>query len=160
MAEHLGLCLNLKGGQLSQWANYNFNSMTKVGDYYVGAGEDGLFQLNTDDDDAGMGIVAFFELPYSDWGIANQKRIRSLYVGYEANGDLLLTVKDDDANERNYILHPNHTANQQHGAKMPGARDGKGRYWMIRVDNINGADFSMDDIKVLPVVLNRKPSGA
>lgn len=160
MSAHLGLCLNLKGGQLSQWANYNFNSMAKVGDTYVGAGEDGLFTLNSSQDDDGTPIEAFFELPDSDWGIASQKRIRSMYVGYEANGNLLLTVKDDNGNERNYTLAPNHAANQQHSAKVPGARDGKGRYWMIRIDNVNGADFSIDDIRVIPIILNRKPSGA
>jgi hypothetical protein len=160
MADYLGLCLNLKGGQLSQWANYNFNSMTKIGNQYVGAGENGLMQLNTGDDDAGSAIEAFFELVTSDWGIPGQKRVRSWYVGYEADGDLMLTVKDDDGNERAYLLEPNHSDNQQHGAKVWGARDGKGRYWMVRIDNVNGSDFSIDDIKILPIVLNSKPSGA
>ena len=160
MADYLGLCLNLKGGQLSQWANYNFNSMTKIGGQYIGANELGLFQLNTGNDDAGNAIEAFFELVTSDWGIPGQKRIRSWYVGYEADGDLLLTVKDDDGNERMWTLEPIHSDNQQHGVKGWGARDGKGRYWMIRIDNVNGADFSIDNIMVLPIILNGKPSGA
>lgn len=160
MADYLGLCLNLKGGQLSQWANYNFNSMATIGGQPVGANDEGLFKLNTGGHDNGQNIEAFFELVTSDWGLPGQKRIRSWLVGYEADGDLTLTVKDDDGNERTYVLEPNHGANQQHSAKVPGARDGKGRYWMIRVDNVNGSDFSIDSLMVLPIVLNNKPSGA
>ncbi|MEE4113546.1 MAG: hypothetical protein V2I40_12080 [Desulfobacteraceae bacterium] len=156
----LSLCLNLKGGQLSQWQNYDFNSMAKIGGQYVGAGESGLFTLDSGDFDSGMPIEAFFELATSDWGIPNQKRIRTLYFGYESDGNLMVTVRDDDGNERFFTLAPNHSANLQHSAKVPGARDGKGRYWMIRVDNVNGSDFSVDSIHVLPIVLNRRPAAA
>ena len=157
---HLGLCLNLKGNQLSQWANYDFNSMAKIGDHYVGAGENGLCILNSGDFDQGQPIEAFFELATSDFGIPEQKRIRAMYFGYESDGNLMVTVKDDDGTERSFSLSPNHTANLQHGAKVNGARDGKGRYWMVRVDNVNGSDFSVDSIQVLPIVLNRRPSAA
>ena len=116
MADYLGLCLNLKGGQLSQWANYNFNSIAKIGNHYVGAGEDGLMQLETGDLDNTADIDAFFELVTSDWGIPAQKRIRSMYVGYETNGDLTLTVSARDS--RSPMMSPAslvsslHTTNQ------------------------------------------------
>ena len=160
MADYLGLCLHLKGGQLSQWANYNFNSMAKIGNQYVGAGENGLMKLESGDLDNTEAIDAFFELVTSDWGIPAQKRIRSIYVGYEANGDLTLTVKDDDGRSYTFSLQPNHADNEEHGVKLPGWRKGKGRYWMFRIDNVNGSDFSVDSMMVLPIILHRKPSGA
>ena len=160
MTDYLALCLNLKGGQLSQWANYNFNSMVKIGNQYVGAGEDGLMKLETGDFDNSSIIEAFFELITSDWGIPAQKRIRSMYVGYETNGDLTMTVKDDDGKSIVFTLRPNHADNEQHGVKLPGWHKGKGRYYMFRVDNVNGSDFSFDSMMVLPIILHRKPSGA
>ena len=160
MADYLSLCLQLERLAVSQYANYNFNSMTRFNDQYLGANENGIFRLDNGHLDGTSQITAFFELMTSDWGIENQKRIRSIYVGYETNGQLSLKVKDDDENEREYILEPNHLDSLQHGAKLPGDRGGKGRYWMIRVDNINGADFSIDSIRILPVVLGRKPSSA
>lgn len=160
MADYLGLCLQLERMAVSQYANYNFNSMTKFNGQYLGANENGIFRLDNGDLDGTSKIPAFFELLTSDWGIENQKRIRTIYVGYETNGQLVLKVKDDDNNEREYILEPNHLDNSQHGAKLPGDRGGKGRYWMIRVDNMNGADFSIDNIRILPVVLGKKPSSA
>jgi hypothetical protein len=134
--------------------------MARIGNHYVGANQDGIFRLHTGDYDAGAPIEAFFELATSDWGIPEQKRIRAMYFGYESDGNLMVTVKDDDGNERSFSLTANHTANLQHGAKINGARDGKGRYWQIRVDNVNGSDFSVDSIQVLPVILNRRPSAA
>ena len=160
MPDYLGLCLQLERTALSQYANYNFNSMCKFNGVYLGANSSGIFKLDTGDLDGTSEIAAFFELLTSDWGIENQKRIRSIYVGYETDGQLMFKVKDDDDNEREYILEPNHVDNKQHGAKLWGDRGGKGRYWMFRVDNVNGADFSVDDIRVLPVVLGKKPSKA
>ncbi len=160
MSDLLGLCLQLDRLALSQYANFNFNSMCKFGDTYLGADENGIFELETGDLDDTETIEAFFELVTSDWGIQNQKRIRSLYIGYESDGNLLVTWKDDDDNERSYVLKPNHIPNKQHSAKIPGARDGKGRYWMLRIDNMDGADFSIDRVDVTPVVLGSKPSNS
>jgi hypothetical protein len=160
MPDYLGLCLQLERSALSQYANYNFNSMCKFNGEYLGANENGIFSLDDGDLDGTTQIDAFFELLTSDWGIEHQKRIRSLYVGYETNGQLMVTVKDDDDNQREYVLEPNHLDNKQHSAKLFGDRNGKGRYWMIRFDNVNGSDFSVDNVKVLPVILNRKPSQA
>lgn len=157
----LTLCLNLEGIQHSQFANYNFNSMARIGKTYVGANENGIYEIDTGGSDDGTPIEAFFELPTSDWGISFQKRLRSAYAGYETDGgDLAITFRNDEGHERTFLLTANHTGNLQHGTKVFGARDMKGRYWMVRVDNINGADFSIDHIEVVPVILGRKPSGA
>jgi hypothetical protein len=140
--------------------------MCKFGDKYLGANESGIFELNTgefdnaDSDGNGDDIEAVFELLTTDFGIENPKRVRKLYFGYEADGNLLVTVYDDDNNERHYILEPSHIPNKQSSSRLPVGRDGKGRYYTFRIDNISGADFSIDSIKVLPVILPKKPSGA
>lgn len=157
---HLGLCLNMVGEQLSQYVNYDFNSLCKFGDMLLGANDSGIFQLDSGGDDAGIKIEAFFELVTTDMGIEHQKRIRSAYVSCETDGDLMLTVKDDDSNERRYTLKPNHLGNAQQTSKVSIGRDGKGRYWMFRIDNVNGSDFGINSITVVPVVLNRRPAGA
>jgi len=156
----LGLCLHLLGEQLSQYANYNFNSMCKFGDFYLGAGSSGIFKLDSGDTDAGTNIEAFFELANTDLGIEHQKRMRAAYVGYETNGNLMLTIEDDDGNERNYTITPNHIGNLQQTSRVAIGRDGKGRYWMFRIDNVNGSDFGINTITAVPVLLNRRPAGA
>lgn len=140
---------------VTQYCEYNFNSFCKIGDKHYGATDDGIFEL-VGDDDNGEDIDAWFELPMSDFGISNVKRLRRIYLGYEATGDLTVKVKDNEDNERTYPL-DNITTDKQIGGRITVERDQLGRYWGLRIDNVRGAYFAIDSIEVVPVVLGRKP---
>ena len=155
MSDKLTLSLNLVNMAVTQFCNYDFNSFCKIGDKYFGANDSGIFEL-TGNDDAGSNIGAFFELVLSDFGISNMKRIRSLYVGGESDGSLTVTLKDDENNSRTYNLNLT-SGNKQSSGKVPVGRDGRGRYWQVRIDNVSGAYFAIDSIKALAVILGRKP---
>lgn len=157
MAEKLILNINLSNMAITQFCNYNFNSFCKIGDKYFGASENGIFELAGDSDN-GTDIDAFFELIVSDFGISNVKRLRSLFIGYEAKGDLIVTVKDNEDNARTYTLsYISSGYDRQTGGKVSIGRDGAGRYWQIRIDNTSGKYFAVDSIEVLAVILGRKP---
>ena len=81
-----------------------------------------------------------------------------MYLGYETSGRLNMTLKDDDANKREYSLELINGDQRQESNKVNIGRNGKGRYWTMRITNTLGCDFSVDSIAVLPVLLNRKPS--
>lgn len=160
MAYCLGICIELSGSRASQYEGYDFNSMCKFGEVYLGGGDSGIMVLDSGHLDATVPVESFFELPTSDFGHEGQKRLRSAYIGGETNGEIVLTLKDDDGNERAFLVAPNHSGNQQHTMKVALGRNGKGRYWMVRIDNVNGSDFSIDTISVLPIIMSRKPAGA
>jgi len=153
--EYLGLCMELSLLAPTQYANYNFDSMCKFGDIYLGCNELGIFTLDGETD-SNVHIDAFFELLLTDFGIPNQKRIRKAYLGYEASGSLVLEVKDDDNNIRRYTVESALGNQRQHGVRVPVGRDGKGRHWAFRVENVAGCDFSVDSIDVLVAVLGKK----
>ena len=155
MSDKLTLSLNLVNMAVTQFCNYDFNSFCKIGDKCFGANDSGIFEL-TGNDDAGSNIDAFFELILSDFGISNMKRIRSVYIGGEANGSLTLTLKDDENNSRTYNLDLT-SSNKQSSAKVSVGRDGIGRYWQVRIDNVSGVYFAIDFIEVLAIILGRKP---
>lgn len=155
MSDKLTLNLNLANIAVTQFCNYDFNSFCKIGDKYFGANDSGIFEL-TGNDDAGSNIDAFFELILSDFGISNMKKIRSMYVGGEANDSLTLTLKDDENNSRTYSLNLT-SGSKQSSAKVSVGRDGIGRYWQVRIDNVSGAYFAIDFIEALAVILGRKP---
>ncbi len=157
MPDYLGLCMQLRRVAVSQFANYNFNSMCRFGGSYIGANENGIFVLDSGDTDNTENIEAFFELLTSDWGIIKEKNIRSIFLGYEADGRLILKIKDDDDNEREFTLPAAVGDNKQVSAKVNPGRDGKGRYWMLRIENVEGSDFSIDAISALVILLNRRP---
>lgn len=153
---HLGICTELSLLALSQYMHYNFNSMCKFNDVHLGCNEYGIFALDGNADD-NIDIEAFFELVTTDFGSPNQKRIRKVYLGCEASGSLVLEVLDDENNSRRYIVESSLRDQRQYGAKVSVGRDGKGRYWTLRVENIGGCDFSLDSIDALITVLARKP---
>jgi len=155
MSDKFCLNVNLANLAVTQYCNYSFNSFCKIGDAFFGADETGIYEL-TGTDDAGTDIDAFAELIVSDFGISNMKRIRSVYVGGESDGGLTLTVKNDENNLRLYAFNLT-SGNKQSGAMVNVGRDGISRYWNLRIDNIGGCYFAIDDIEVLAVILGRKP---
>jgi len=153
--EYLGLCTELSLLAPTQYSNYNFDSMCKFGDVYLGCNELGIFTLDGETDN-NIHIAALFELLLTDFGVPNQKRIRKVYLGYEASGSLVLEIKDDDDNTRRYTVEAALANQRQHGARVPVGRDGKGRYWTFGVENVEGCDFSLDSMDVLVTVLGKK----
>lgn len=153
--EHLGLCMELSLLAPTQYANYNFDAMCKFGDVYLGCNELGIFTLDGETDN-NVHIAALFELLLTDFGIPNQKRIRKVYLGYEASGSLVLEVKDDEDNIRRFTVSAALADHRQHGTRVPVGRDGKGRYWAFRLENVEGCDFSVDSMDVLVTVLGKK----
>jgi hypothetical protein len=157
--EYLAMNMCLSNLAVSQLCNNKFDSLCKFGEVYIGAGPDGIFTLEDSDTYDGVEIFAAVELPLTDFGISNQKRLRKAFVGYETAGELTFIVKNDEANEREYTLTAKNTLNLEHGSKVSINRDGCGRYWGFRIENVDGCDFSLDMISVFPVIRTRKPSG-
>lgn len=155
MSNKVSININLANMAVTQYCNYDFNSFCQIGDKCFGASEDGIFELSGNDD-ADTDIDAFFELPVSDFGISSMKKIRSAYIGGEADGELTLTLKDDEANSRSYPLDLT-SGSLQSGAKVAVGRDGLSRYWQIKISNTNGVYFAVDAIELLPIILGRKP---
>ena len=143
------LDINSKIRATTQYTNWNFNSMVKFGDKFIGASDDGLFEICNDRDD-GVPIGAYFEPITTDFGISAPKRMRYMYFGFEANGGMRIDVSVDQQAARTYDI-PAHKTGQQR-TRISIGRDGKGRYWSFRIKNINGANFSFDSVEVLPVV--------
>ena len=151
----LALSVNLSSTAVTQFCNYHFNSFCKIGGKYFGANDSGIFEL-TGNDDAGENIDAFAELILSDFGISNIKKIRSVFVGGEADGKLTLTLKDDEDNSRSYDLRLTSGSKQSSG-KVDVGRDGLGRYWQVRIDNTSGVYFAIDSIELLAIIMGREP---
>lgn len=163
--DRLGMVVNLANLAPTQYLEYNFNSMIKFGDVYLGANEDGIWSLGDNDYDNYVSsedkdnISAWVELLTTDFGLPNQKRLRRAYIGYETDGSIILKVKNDDGNERSFTLTKITGSDTQEGAKITIDRDGKGRYWNFRFENVAGSYFAIDSVDLVAFILGRKPSG-
>jgi len=139
----------------TQYSDFDYNSMVKFGNGYLCASENGLYELGGTHDlfpeDASVVeiIESWFELATLDFGLSNQKRLRAVYIGYESDGGLTLTISTELGISDSYTI-PASTAGQ-HARRVIISRKLKGRYWTFKIYG-SGVTFSIDEIKVLPVI--------
>lgn len=147
----LALNTQLESFATTQFTNYDFNSLVRFGGKSLGASANGLYELGGELDDT-VDISAYFAPVTTDFGVSRPKRLRSLFIGCEATGPLSVVLSTDDGAERTYSIW---AEVGQQGTKVPVGRDGEGRYWKFLFRNIDGCDFSIDSLEVLPIIRPR-----
>jgi len=137
--------INLKAMATTQYTNWPFKSMTKFNGRYLGVNENGLYEITGSDDD-GQQIDAYIVLAQSDFGIRNQKKIPFIDLGYEAQGNLMIELTPDDGTGQSYLVLS--TKTNQQTKRIPVNPRIRGRYWLIKISNMEGCDFSLDSVSV------------
>lgn len=151
----LGLCLDLEGGALSQYAGWNFNSLCLLNGARLAAGEGGLFLLGGEND-AGDPVAAEVVLPVTDCGERKVKRLRTADIAGSAEGRLHLNVRADDGGSREYAAGPFGAENGLPGrARIHVGRDGQGVLWRIGLANSDGCDFELSGLELGFLTLDR-----
>lgn len=160
----LSVALQLEGLRPSQFINYDFNSFCKFGGKYLGANEDGIFILDsTQKDESSVSskeaIDSLYEAGPTDFGLRTEKRLRKCVVALESNGQVEMAFKVNEGIDDQVVVEklPFFEDNRQHVVEVPVGRDLKGRYFSFAVRNIDGADFSVDEVEAFVQVLLRKP---
>lgn len=165
--DQLTLATELTRIASTQYRDFAFTSVVRWGDRYIATAKDGIYEIEAGDTDEGGFIGTRADLPVTDLGAANQKRLRRIYaagefnavtIGEETKDEITLYVKADEGQERAFALEPQSKDGKQVGAKADIARDAKGRHWQIRWET-DGMDYSIDSMSALIVNLFRKPDG-
>lgn len=154
---NLTLKMNTRNQAVTQYVNYDFNSFCEFNGKILAASPDGLYEIESGNKDDGANIDAFFELPNTDFGMANNKRIRTIYAGYTADNDLSFTVVDDEDKETTYTLPLNKSGKQNVSKLNAGRFYNKGCYYQIKISNTAGCYFDFDFIKMIMIILTKKP---
>ena len=131
----------------------DINSLVKFNRQYLLSSGTGLYQYDGDTDN-GNPVEAYFITATMDFGESNDKRLRYVYLSLEATGDLVMSIKTEKVSEIDFPVLVDVAAGQQ-DIRIPVSRSLHGRFWTIKVSNTSsGADFSIDEIKVLPIIRN------
>lgn len=147
---------------VGQYKNYTFNSFAVIDGKTYGANINGIFELDAADNDilssaVTTSIDAYYESVLTDFGIKAEKRLRKCNGALESNGDLKFSFKSNETKAIMQHTVPACTDNEQHSVEIPCGRTLKGRYYSFVMENINGADFSVDNLEAFIEVLSRKP---
>ena len=137
---------NLETGATSEYTKYEFNSLSDG----IGASSAGIYDLASSTGD-GANIDVLLELGKSDFGKIAFKRVTDSYLGVSSDGNLKLTVTTESGAE-SYTLSPSTSLET---VKSNLARGHKGRWWSIKVENVDGSSIELESIEVLIQTLSR-----
>ena len=137
----------------SRYEGFGFNSFAKIGNVYLGAKSDGVFELDGETDD-GTDIDAAIMTGKMDFDSMQLKAMYNAVLGIAADGDMYLRVVHED--NPSYTYKVNIRDDAMRNARVDIGRGMALRYWQVEVYNANGADFNLESMKLYPVVLNRR----
>jgi len=146
----ISLDLNLNNFAVTQNNIHEFKGLSFFQDNWVGVGDTGLYTVfDSQLQETGTGIPAYFITAYN---IGYNTRLRYLIIYGEFSGDIKVTVTSDNNVAKEYLVSPKLTDNKQHMYRVPIRRDnGRGSFWTIKVENVSGSDFSIDQIHAVLV---------
>lgn len=160
--EYVAWTINTESRAVTQYENFPFNSFAVHGGRVLGATPAGIFALEGQDDD-GEDIAARVRFALTQMGVGQLKRMEAAYLGYTAAGGLILkliTTTDKRAREaRLFRLTPRQTG-VHHEGRVKFGKGTKSVYYGFDIQNIDGADFGLDVVKVLPLMLERRITGS
>lgn len=156
---YTGWVVNTSTKAVSTYTNYPFNSFAVVGHTAFGASDEGLFELSGDSDN-GEQINAAIRTVLTNLGTGRKKRVPDVYLGYTSSGGLVMKVvttdkSDGERTEDWYKLTEQPAGTMREGRIKPG-KGLSSVYWAFEMVNIDGADFEIDKIDLLPIILERR----
>lgn len=148
--------MNLAHRGMTKYTHMDFTRIGRFKDKIIGIGPSGYYTIDDSVSTAnGANINATIQSGQIDFGEQNAKRIPAVYLGYRAAGDILVTLQNDAEGALSYTL----AANQDSGLtqrRVLTARGRRGRYWRLTLQNVNGADFDIDNVELFVEILKRR----
>lgn len=142
-----GWAINLETNAASRYMGLPANSMTQLEGRTFVANAAGIYEIGADSD-AGKQIDASVHLGTTDFGEAREKRMEVAYLGVRTQGKMRVKVTSDQKPPQYYAILP--TSSSPKGTRIPIGKGLKGRYWNMRLDNVEGSDFDFYSVDLLP----------
>lgn len=150
---YAAVCLNLESGAATEYTNYQFNSFANFNGETYAATSAGLYKLGGNTD-AGSAIAASFKTGLTDFGSSHKKQIIRGWVNLRNDGSMLLKASNGEQLEASYRITT--TSTRIHPDRFKLGRGLKNVYWQFEMENVSGADFEIDRLEVIPLMLQRK----
>ena len=142
--------MNTRTAAVSEYSNYVFNSFARVGNQYLGASDTGLYELSGDTDD-GADIVARIKSGLLQFGGTHLSRLKSAYIATRGDEDFVLKIETGDGEIFNYAV----STRSMRSTKVHMGKGQRSRYFSFELIS-TGADFDLDTLEFVPVVVQRR----
>ena len=149
------IALNLKNQVVTEYHNYNFDSMAETSMGHIATSDIGLERINFGYADGVNIINAFAKLFEDDFGKPNKKRIRYMTMGLEGSNDVLIEViMDEDEHRREDYIIAVKSRTRSGLCRKSGRRRQSGRYVEFNIKNIKGGYFALNAFDATTIVRN------
>jgi hypothetical protein len=150
--------LNTESRAAWTYDQWPFNSYCAFQGRYLAAGPDGIYTLGGQDD-AGAPIEARIRTGLTDLGATQNKRMEQLYLLLSSDGRMGLRVittrPTGEKVAHDYEMLPR-PANAPAANRIKIGRGLASRSWSFELRNLDGGDFKFHDLKLLPMILDRR----
>jgi len=151
-----GIYVNLTRSSCGFFSDFAFTGVGKAGKTVVGLTAAGeiceVFGYNKFDN--GDAIQAYFDIPKTDLGIDNAKRVRKFKLGFWSDGNLQLFIIAGSGNLTVYNIEANFLSLYTQSLTVNARRMLPSRYIGFRVWNVEGSDFIVDSGIAIPVIVS------
>jgi hypothetical protein len=147
----LSLSLNGTTAATTQYSNFDFNSYTVINGKLYGSSSSGIFLIEGNTD-AGTEIDAHFKTFSTDLNTHVKKRLRTAYVSGNSKGSLIISpvLDNDEGKEYSITLEDTLMFRRQ---KVHLDRTERGYYVGVRVANVDGVDFTVNNISLVIIAV-------
>src|SRR5574343_1213376 len=132
--------MNTETTAMGWYDNFSFESIVSWKGRELAVGPDGIHEL-VGDTDNGQKIDSLVESGFTDFGVAQTKRVDNLYFGYTSEGQIAVQteVYESGSPPSTYLLEER-DANAPRNSRVTPGKGLWGRYWRLTITNVDGAD--------------------
>lgn len=154
---YTGVVMNMSNKAVTEYSNYNFNSLGSWNAVSYGATDTDIYQL-TGADDAGTNIASYLVTALTTMGTRYTNRVERAYLGLRNDGTVHLRIvaRQDDDTKVSHIYSLTETGNTLRRERVKLGRGVRATYWQFELRNEDGADFELDEMVFIPIVLQRR----
>ncbi len=142
--------VNARNGGVTEYTNFEFNSFAQLGHRYIAASDDGLFELDGDNDDA-ADVIATIRAGYQQMSGTHFGAFKAAYLGVTGGGQYVLRIIDKQSNSWSYRV----IAENGRSTKINIGKGLRARYFAFELVS-TGQDFDLDLVEFVPIIMQRR----
>jgi len=147
--------MNVSNQGISTYDDYPFNSLSSFDGHLYGAKNNGIYLLEGDKN-GGMGILSKVKTHPLNFGNAFLKVFDGIWLCYRSAGHLaLILATKEDGSDRTSELQTEVAGSDIHEERVKTPRGLRGRYQIVELVNLSGADFDLAKIRMIVDTIRR-----
>jgi hypothetical protein len=147
------VALNIRNLGNTEYSNFPFDSMAKLGDKTIGVDSNGIYEITGANDNA-VDIDVVARLGFFDTEDEVFQRLVGSYLTYKTDGDVVVELVDENGTVRPHNV--TFFQNKLMSRRVLFARNMQDRYYSYRVKNVTGSTLELNRVDLETIIVKEK----